>query len=80
MSGLTSQRPPELLLALPPPCMQAHAHASWSLQVVCACQLPPDSGMHATGGNFIQEYVNATVPYMAFGEFWDTCEDRKSVV
>lgn len=24
-------------------------------------------------GKFVMEYVNATVPLMAFGEFWDTC-------
>ena len=34
----------------------------------------------ATGGQFIQEYVNATVPYMAFGEFWDTCEYTDGVL
>ena len=32
------------------------------------------------GGQFIQEYVNATVPYMAFGEFWDTCEYTDGVL
>lgn len=34
----------------------------------------------AAGGKFIQEYVNATVPYMAFGEFWDTCEYTDGVL
>ena len=30
------------------------------------------------GGEFTREYIDATVPEMAFGEFWDTCEVGKS--
>ena len=32
------------------------------------------------GGEFTKEYVDATVPEMAFGEFWDTCEYTDGVL
>jgi len=32
------------------------------------------------GGEFVKEYLDATVPEMAFGEFWDTCEYADGVL
>ncbi|GBF99921.1 glycoside hydrolase [Raphidocelis subcapitata] len=32
------------------------------------------------GGQYIKQYIDATVPQMAFGEFWDTCEYSGSVL
>ncbi|KIY91536.1 hypothetical protein MNEG_16428 [Monoraphidium neglectum] len=28
------------------------------------------------GGNYVKAYIDATVPQMAFGEYWDTCEGQ----
>lgn len=37
--------------------------------------LPPHLAVHCRSyeGRWVREYVDATVPEMAFGEFWDTC-------
>jgi hypothetical protein len=35
--------------------------------------------MHA-GGEFVKEYLDATVPELAFGEYWDTCEYTDGVL
>ena len=34
----------------------------------------------AAGGQFAKEYIDATVPEMAFGEFWDMCEETTGVL
>lgn len=31
-------------------------------------------------GEFLKEYVDATVPQMAIGEYWDTCEYTNGVL
>lgn len=31
-------------------------------------------------GEAVREYINATVPTMAFGEYWDTCEYTDGVL
>ena len=31
-------------------------------------------------GAAVRDYINATVPLMAFGEFWDTCEYSDGVL
>lgn len=33
-----------------------------------------------TGGEFVKEYLDATVPELAFGEYWDTCEYTDGVL
>lgn len=32
------------------------------------------------GGEFVKEYLDATVPELAFGEYWDTCEYTDGVL
>jgi hypothetical protein len=36
--------------------------------------------MCAAGGEFVKEYLDATVPQLAFGEYWDTCEYTDGVL
>lgn len=33
----------------------------------------PPVGLQGYDGRWVREYVDATVPEMAFGEYWDTC-------
>ena len=34
----------------------------------------------AAAGEAVREYINATVPLMAFGEYWDTCDYTDGVL
>ena len=57
-------------------CHKSIDHASTSTNTSsswkrCAC--------HAAG-EAVREYINATVPTMAFGEYWDTCEYTDGVL
>lgn len=36
--------------------------------------------MYLAGGEFVKEYLDATVPELAFGEYWDTCEYTDGVL
>lgn len=42
--------------------------------------MSPACGVGAAGGEFAKEYIDATVPEMAFGEYWDTCEYTDGVL
>ncbi len=35
---------------------------------------------HPAAGKFTRQYIDQTVPAMAFGEFWDTCEYTDGVL
>ena len=45
---------------------------------MCVCM--PDIITSPAGGDFVKEYLDATVPEMAFGEYWDTCEYTDGVL
>lgn len=36
--------------------------------------------VYAAAGEAVKEYVDVSVPLMAFGEFWDTCEYTDGVL
>ena len=38
------------------------------------------TGLCEAGGEFTKEYIDASVPELAFGEFWDTCEYTDGVL
>lgn len=40
----------------------------------------PIGSVLSAGGEFTKEYIDATVPELAFGEFWDTCEYTDGVL
>ena len=35
---------------------------------------------YCAAGEAVREYINGTVPLMAFGEYWDTCEYTDGVL
>ena len=39
-----------------------------------------EAQLGCVGGEFTREYIDATVPELAFGEFWDTCEYSDGVL
>ena len=70
-------------LACLPACLGACATASTLLALLldpgwrcCSCT-PPPQGYE---GRYVEEYINATVPAMAFGEYWDTCSYTDGVL
>lgn len=63
------------------------------MYVITSCMVcAPHAGLQAAGkhktrsyfpgagGEFVKEYLDATVPELAFGEYWDTCEYTDGVL